>query len=412
METENFHMSALDLEKKEAEVSTMQAPESKIESPEKELTTREVLLKVADNFLVDGFNEREFAELNNEQLGEKLQQKFQESLLAHFKESGLADEVRILALRESTKPSGIPLDEQVLHLIAERSRGVSGWADILPKLRREYKGAGLNCTLASAMLHIALEETGFANVRTVSTKGHHIVLRELPDGSLKLYGPTDITTTDERLTGYVRTFTPAEIYSRQPVEEGHERSGYALRLALAESDELGGFIQPDAEGHYTKSYYAYDPSIKMDVGVALENLSEIKADAEGKVSDPDHLLLNEEAYKESVVAFLVKNNSSEISEMDIQMIAKENRPANEKFMQAAKAAFLQEGEPPNPFDFLKHPLLRWKAEVAIVPDPKDFVDKERYEQAKELCKKYPELKQLDLDEEKFQLQLFDGHAYL
>ena len=150
----------------------------------------------------------------------------------------------------------------------------------------------------------------------------------------------------------------------------------------------------------------------MDVGVAVDNLSEINADAEGKVSDPDHLLFNEEAYKKAAAAFLAERNTSEISKEDIRRIAKENKPAIENFIQAAKRAFLGGGDRPNPFDFLQHPRLQQKAEKAAVPDPKSFVDQERYEQAKQLCEKYPELKQLDIDKIRQQFVLFNGDQYL
>lgn len=379
---------------------------------EREPQERKVFLKTSQDFLLDGKIDEETLRLEDQELAKKLQAEFQENLERHFKESGLFDEIELLAVREKIQQSEIPLDEQALNLIARKSEGAHGWADMLPNLRKQNKEAGMNCTLGSAMLHLALEKLGYSGVRTVLRKGHHVVFRELDDGSIHLYDPTSPSTVNEQLVGYSRKFTPGQITNRQEVEEGENKKGYAVTLKIGEADTIGGFSEAGEDGQYAQKFYAYDPSTKMDIAIALANLSEIKADAEGKVSDPDNLLFDEEAYKESVADFLAKHNMSELSEADIRMIVNENRPTIEKFEQAAKKAFLQEGEPPNPFDFLKHPLLHQKAEGAAVPDPKNFFDKERYEQAKELCEKYPELKELDFESAKEKFGLFDGHDYI
>ena len=376
--------------------------------------TRETLFAVAQDFLSNGFNKNDFKELNDEQIAEKLQQEFQANIMAHYKDSGLADKVRLLISQEEKQPTGAPLDEQLLNLVTEESQGVQGWVHMLPKLRDQYPDAGLDCTMASALLHLALEEAGFSDVHTTGVQNHHVVFRALPDGSVKLYGPTDTETNDTtgKLEGYSKTFLPADIVSRQSVDEGHGRTGTAYQLSSAKVDKRGGFIKKDDAGQYTKTFYAYDPSTKMDIAVALGNLAEINADAERKIADPEYLPLDEEAYQHALLEFIVQNNSKDLNKTEVVAIIRNNKPElSEEIIHVAKEAFRSDRESPDPFDFLQGTGLEKKLSVKPTPDIRDFKDQERLNQADELCRKYPELKNLNYGKIKQQFKLFDSNRF-
>jgi hypothetical protein len=150
----------------------------------------------------------------------------------------------------------------------------------------------------------------------------------------------------------------------------------------------------------------------MDLAIALENLSEIKDDA-AKIESEQSTPFDIDAYREALVAFIRENNTTDLSDTDIAEIANSNRQPIEELTQAASSFYEQAGQIPNPYDFLSSPLLKPKQELTQPPNPKDFTgSSERYEQASELCKKYPELKTLDYKAVQSKLALFDGHDYL
>ena len=379
---------------------------------EREPQERKVFLKTSQDFLLDGKIDEQTLSLEDHELSKKLQEEFQKNLEQYFKESGLSDEIEILAVREKLQQAEMPLDEQALNLIARKSEGVHGWIDMLPNLRKQYKDSGMNCTMGSAMLHLALEKLGFSGVRTVLRKGHHVVFREIDDGSIQLYDPTSLSTVNEQLVGYSRKFTPDQITDRQEVVEGENKKGFAVTFEIGEADKIGGFSEADEREKYAEKFYAYDPSIKMDIAIALENLSEIKQDAE-KLGTPESNPFGQEAYKAALADFVRRNNSQDLSDDDIKRIGQENRQTIEELLQAAEKSFKGEIPPPNPFDFLQSDLLTPKSEIENIPDPKTFVgSSERYEQAKELCERYPELKELDFKTAREKFGLFNGYDHI
>lgn len=383
-------------------------PKAEFESAlEKQTPERRALLTVANSLLSEGFT-TEVTELNDRQLVEQLQAKFQENIESHYRQTGLADKIKALPIRESLNPTGIPIDEQAVNLIAEESQGTHGWVDMLPNLRKEAQQAGLNCTMGSALLHLALEDLGFDQVRTVLRKGHHVVIRETGDGSLKLYDPTSLSTKEGRLVGYSRKFATTETKRKQDVPG----KGFGFELISDGEDKIGGFMEADEDGKYRQSFFAYEPEVKMDLAIALENLSEIKDDA-AKIESEQTTPFDIDAYREALVAFIRENNSTDLSDADIAEIDNSNRQPIEELTQTASSFYEQDGQIPNPYDFLSSPLLKPKQELTQLPNPKDFAgSSERYEQARELCKKYPELKTLDYKAVQSKLALFDGHDYL
>jgi UDP-N-acetylglucosamine transferase subunit ALG13 len=383
-------------------------PQAEFESAlEKQTPERRALLTVANSLLSEGVTV-EVTKLDNRQLVEQLQSKFQENIENHYRQTGLADKIKTLPIRENLNPTDTPLDQQVVNLIAEESQGTHGWVDMLPNLRKEAQQAGLNCTMGSALLHLALEDLGFDQVRTVLRAGHHVVIRETDDGSIKLYDPTSLSTKDDRLVGYSREFTADEIKRKQDIPG----KGFGFELTSDTEDKIGGFMDSDEDGQYRQSFFAYEPEIKMDLAIALENLSEIKDDA-AKIESEQTTPFDIDAYREALAAFIRENNTVELSDADITEIANSNRQPIEELTQAASSFYGQDGQIPNPYDFLSSPLLKPKQELTQSPNPKDFAgSSERYEQASELCKKYPELKTLDSKTIQSKLELFDGHNYL
>mgnify|MGYP000352478796 CR=1 FL=1 len=385
-------------------------PDSKAEfesALEKQTPERRLLLTVANSLLSEGLT-TEVLELDDRQLAERLQAKFQENIQIHYRQTGLADKVKTLPIRERLNPSDVPLDEQAVNLIAEKSQGTHGWVDMLPNLRKEDQHAGLNCTMGSALLHLALEDLGFDKVRTVLRAGHHVVIREMSDGSIKLYDPTSLSTKEGALVGYSRKITANKIKRKQDVPS----KGFSFELISDTEDKIGGFMEADEDGQYRQSFFAFEPEIKMDLAIALKNLSEIKDDA-AKVESKQSTPFDIDAYREALVAFIRQNNTIDLSDADIAEIANSNRQPIEELTQRASSFYEQDGQIPNPYDFLSSSLLKPKQELTQLPNPKDFAGtSEQYKQARELCKKYPELRTFDYGTVQSKLAIFDGYDYL
>lgn len=375
------------------------------ETTEQEQQAREALVAVAKKLL--GTNSEIGPDTEEVQLREHMQEDFQKELIAYFDEAGFGELVEQVRAKSE---DGAPLDEQMLHAIAQRSEGKHGWVDMLPQLRRDNPDAGLNCTMGSAMLHIALERLGYQGVRTVLRKGHHVVLREQEDGGLQLYDATSLSTgEDGKLRGYTRTFKPEDIARVTPVQESADRSGYSFVLRSSEPDHPGGFYEQGENGQYVQSFYAYDPSIKMDLAIALENLSEIKDDVHGE-GEPT---FDMDQYRQALAEYVQQNNDPKLTGEQLKTIARENWQVINELLAAAKKAFDEHAPEPDPFQFLVGDVLNPRADREPLPAPRDFVgSSERYEQAQGLVEKYPELKQLSFKEVKERMGLFDGYDYL
>jgi hypothetical protein len=371
---------------------------------ETEVVPKEIIVRNTQSFLLRPDDASSMKSLGEKELGETIQAKFQDNLVAHYEESGLMKKIsQLRKLDESVR------DDEALNLVATESQGGHGWLDMLPNLRKLDDQAGMNCTMGSAMLHIALEELGYDGVRTVIRKGHSVVLREYPGGGIKLYDATSLSTIKDRLVGYSRTFSSEQIKDQQDVTEHGDRSGFSFTIVTDEEDKIGGITEKTTEGKYTQKFYAYDPSTKMDVAIALENLSEIKDDV---VVEPEKSF-DIDGYKQALVRFVKLNNSSELTNEQLEEIARMNTQPIEELVQAAERAFRGEVEPPNPFDFIEGDLLSPKDELSPVPNPNEYKgSSERYNHAKMLITKFPELAKLDFAQTRKQLDLFDAHDYL
>lgn len=377
-------------------------------SPSPEYTekqeVRETLIKIAQDFLMDDtIDGAEISKMSDRELGEYIQVKFQKNLENFFEQSGLAE-----AVKECKD------DEEVLHLIANKSEGVHGWMDMLPNLIKLEPKAGMNCTMGSASLHIGLEALDYQNVRTVVVKGHSIVLRELEDGSIKLYDSNSKSTVDGKLVGYTHTFSPEQISNRAAIEEKAGRQGFKFTLERGEKDEQGGFHMADSEGKFSKNFYAYDPSIKMDIAIAIGNLSEIKKDAETLGGVEDLPMIDRNDYLRALASYIRRNNTIELSNEDIETIGRENPKAVDKILEQALECLISGDAPPNPFDYLKSDLIKPRAAMEPPPPVNLFTKdaEERHEHAKKLVSRNPELKSLDYDKTKMQFELFSSEPYI
>lgn len=239
---------------------------------------RKTMIEVANALLVDAPVTEADSERTDAELGELIQERFQEALRNFYRTSGLADQIQVLRLNGEIQGGDEPLDTRACNLVARASEGVHGWVDMLPKLKQLNQASGMNCTLGSAMLHCALEDLGFTHVRTVLRAGHHVVMRALPDGGMTIYDATSLSTQHDELVGYTRTFSKDAVRNVQPVQEHGNRSGMAFTLVSAQRDSIGGFSAETGSQAYAQQFYGYDQSIIMDVAIALENLSEIKGD--------------------------------------------------------------------------------------------------------------------------------------
>lgn len=370
----------------------------------KDIKNREIFVKIAQDFLMDDpINDVDISKMSNRELGEYFQKRFQQNLENFFENSELAQEIK------ECKD-----DDEVLHLVANKSEGMHGWMDMLPNLIKLEPKAGMNCTMGSATLHMGLEALNYQNVRTVVVKGHSIVLRELEDGSIKLYDSNSKSTVNDKLVGYTHTFSPEQISNRAEVEEKAERKGFQFSLERGEQDEQGGFHMADREGKFSKNFYAYDPSIKMDIAIAIGNLSEIKKDAEVLGGVEDLPIIDRNDYLRAIASYIRRNNTIELSNEDIQTIGRENPGAADKLLEQAEKCLISGDAAPNPLDFLKSDLIHPREDIETPPPINLFTQdaSERHEHAKELVFHYPELKELDFDETKEQFELFTSEPYI
>jgi len=333
-------------------------------------------------------------------LAEIIQNKFQNNIKSYYHKCWLWKKVEELKLKNDLQNWDMPLDEQALNLITKESVGINGWTDMLPNFHTERdwdKKIGLNCTLASALLHIALEHLWFKNIRTTLRKWHHVVTREMEDGWIKLYDPT--SSKDDNW--YFKIFTKDQIKHKKEVYD----KWYSFSLSTKDEDKIGWFSKLK-NGEYQNTFFSYDTPIKMDISIALGNLSEIK----------DTTLFDVDKYSMALIEFLKKNNKLPLSDDIIEKIIKLNYQPIEELKQSAILYFKlwnRDTTVPNPYDFLQSEYLIPANNIKDIPNPIDFNGfSERYKQAQNLLKKYPALNNLDFQSIKKQLKLFDGYDYL
>ncbi len=222
------------------------------------------ILLSSNNKLVGGGGSNVLQELDG-----KLQKSYKEC----YEKSGIKDMVEgVKGLQDS--------DDKALQIVSEEaSMGKGGWISTFPNMRPD--GQGMDCTLATAILHAGLEELGYDDVRSTLRSGHYVVSRVLPNGGLKIYDPATTITKNGETSGYSRVFSSRE-FQLIDVEEGSGKKGAKIELTIDKPDLPGGFREPDPkDGKYKQILYASPPTTLLDLSVALENIDSLRNDAEG-----------------------------------------------------------------------------------------------------------------------------------
>lgn len=274
-------------------------------TPKEKREIKELVLKVAGTFLVGEDALQELRGAPKESFLQVLQEKYEEELRRYYKESGLHKGVQDLV----ASYKGDSLDVEILQLVGKASDGDEPWVDMLTKLRDQYPKAGMNCTLASAMLHLALDDVGQSDgVHTASCKGHALVLRELSDGGLRIYDPTQRRANElGEYQSSLLSVTGKDVETGPAVDEGFGRSGHVVTV-----DGL--------KGGRTARSYAYDSKTVLSVAITLSNLALISVDAMGgktrdESRDPKDfpaILLRRKRAKELCEQFPELNRFSEV----------------------------------------------------------------------------------------------------
>jgi hypothetical protein len=262
---------------------TIHRKEFNLNEKKKELTL--LLFRVSEAFFSEDTISYPGEAIEGKVLKEILQRTLDKNIRDFYKNSDLSELVERLDASDSD------VDEKALHLVTIFSQGDSRVtmdedtvqiACELPNFHKAYENEtgqnpGARCTLAGSLLHIALEKLGYEGVRCVQVDGHYVVLREMDDGSIKVYDPTASNVTQNaegtrEVKGFAHTFGREDV-----MKKFEEDNTYQLVLkSSARIEHTDLFSVQDSEGNYVRGFYALNPHTLMDVGTALENLSLLK----------------------------------------------------------------------------------------------------------------------------------------
>ncbi len=209
--------------------------------------------------------------VNEAQLYDEIERKLQDSYRDYYESSGLKAQIEELKRSENS-------DDKALGIITEVARkGEGGWTATFPNLKT--KDNGMDCTLAGAMLHFALDGLGFINVYSTLRLGHYVVTRIFDNGDIKIYDPATTVTYNGIRMGYSRIFLANEVIITN-VEKGNGKRGQKIEIIINRPDLPGGFQQVSQDRTYKQTFYASVPTIYLDASCALENIDSLKKDAQ------------------------------------------------------------------------------------------------------------------------------------
>ncbi|OGM28186.1 hypothetical protein A2801_04100 [Candidatus Woesebacteria bacterium RIFCSPHIGHO2_01_FULL_41_10] len=162
---------------------------------------------------------------------------------------------------------------------SEHQTKTSSVGQMFPKHYRLYPGSAMECTLASSILKLALEEKGKVNVHTVLIKGHQAAIQEEGSGTIIIYDPsTRWTRKDGVAHGFSHRFEPSEIKHKKDLkdEQGKYR-GFFFRLETIQRPKNTGMFESFDEKRqvYTRDFFASESDTLIELSVVLENLSDL-----------------------------------------------------------------------------------------------------------------------------------------
>ncbi len=230
------------------------------------MDNKKLLNQITEEFLVDKIGNSDRSQIRD------IQKLFQKELRTFYLESGIPKNIEEII----AKNSNIPIDIRILDFVAKKAQTTARIPQIakqIPKFSRKYKNSGFECTLATAMLRLAFKQAKIKYTRSVLLEGHFITAKFLKDNSIALYDPSTTHTINGTKHGFYHLFKPEEVVEKNIIEKKDNQKGIAFVIKTKDPVENTGMF---ANKSLTKSFYAYEPSILIDIAVVLENLSEYK----------------------------------------------------------------------------------------------------------------------------------------
>ena len=161
----------------------------------------------------------------------------------------------------------------------QKSTGSTDVSGMFPKFYRKNLDSPMECTLASAILKLALEEAGFEKVYTAIITGHQVTLTEKQNGSITIYDPSTRYTGNDGIThGFSHNFDASQISERQEINDqrGNYR-GYKFRVETAEKPAHTGMFEAfdNNKNLYYRDFFASEPNTLIELSVVLYNLDNL-----------------------------------------------------------------------------------------------------------------------------------------
>lgn len=246
------------------------------------LMPRQTIIDLSNNFFLSQSIDSSDAKLPNHELGQRIEAGFQDNIAQYYLDSGTQEEVAKL-IQKSKEKLVEDLDERILDLIMSRSseegdpEGIHGVTGTLPNFNRLFNRASFECTLASAMLKLALSDAGFDDARTALITGHQMVVRKLANGSIKYLDPaTRVTGADKVTHGFSHTFSPDQIEYL-----GDKHDSFRITVPTGSTSLVGPLqeiLDQDNNG-FSKNVYINSDDMLINLSTALGNLSEVSKKA-------------------------------------------------------------------------------------------------------------------------------------
>lgn len=229
----------------------------------------------------------------------RIGQEFLDVESSDSKELHIALQNQIREIYESVKKDIDFTDAQTINdsiaEIASDSPNTPSIAAWLPKEYNKYEGTNMECTLGSAMVKLALEESGFGDIRTAILKGHQVAVRNNENGGITILDPTTTHTAEGERHGFSADFKEDQIVNKRDVydNQGNLR-GQRFRIETREKPSYTGmFANFDEErAVYYQDFFASEPNTLVELSVILENLGDLSNEFNAKQITEDLGMFN------------------------------------------------------------------------------------------------------------------------